>query len=70
MDSPNHKVSIVKTLSAEDYAELWSLDLENANRHSNTEIPIEILNILKKTVKDKAIIRKTMKSLYNEEIGV
>lgn len=69
-DGKTHKISIVRNLSAEDYAELWSSDLENANRHSISEMPNDVLSILKKNIKDKETITKIMKSMYNKEIGL
>lgn len=70
VDVNNHKVSLVKSLSSGDYAELWSDDLENANRHSLTEMPNDILFILKKIIKDEKILKKVMKSLYTKKVGI
>lgn len=66
----NHITRRVKVLSAEDYAWLWRMDLEDANRHSLTDMPNAILNALNKNVKDKKAIRKVMMALYKEGIGI
>jgi hypothetical protein len=52
--------------NADDYAEMWSDDLENANRHDMTEIPSQILGILEKSIK----VLKIMKSFYESSLGV
>lgn len=69
-DDESHKVTQVKTLSADDYAELWGQDLENENRHSLTDMPNEIYHILEVNIKDKKIIRRVMKSMYESGIGL
>lgn len=57
-------------LLADDYAELWSIDLEDANRHDSTGMPSQILGTLEKHIKDKKVITKIMKSLYDNGIGL
>lgn len=75
MDCPNDDAEIHETknstkLSADDYAEAGGNELENANRHDITEMPNQILGVLQKEIKDKKIIKKIMKSLYEKEIGI
>lgn len=69
-EEANHIVSRVKRLTADDYATVWSEELENANRHDSTEMPQEIFEILNKNIKDKKVVRKIMKELYEKEIGI
>ena len=69
-EQANHIVSRVKTLTAEDFAEMRESALESANRHSLTDMPTDILNVLKKNIKDNKIIRNVIKSLYEAEIGL
>lgn len=66
----NHVVKQTKVLSADDYAELWAEELENANRHDMTDVPNQILSVLEKNIPDKNITRKIMKQLYNKLLGV
>ena len=65
----DHIVKSTSRLTSSDYVELWEQDLEGGNYHSFTEMPSYILAVLSETIKDKKLIRKTMKKLY-ETIGV
>lgn len=54
--------------TAEDYAEILSCELENANHHSWTELPHIILSALDKSDISKeqmdSIMRKTAENIY------
>lgn len=69
-DDAKHIVREVKRLSADDYAEMWGQDLESANRHSMTDMPSDILSILEKSITDKKVVRKIMKSMYEDGLGI
>ncbi len=66
----NHEVKETKSLSAEDYVALWEDNLENANRHSLTDLPSSVLKILRKHVSSKSSILKVLRELYKKDIGV
>jgi ribosomal protein S27AE len=53
-----------------DYVQEWSNDLENANRHSLTDMPDIILQVLNKYVKNEKIVAKIIKEFYTMELGV
>ena len=59
-----HDVNTSKDLKAEDYANALSEDFENANYHGLTEVPEQILKVIKKYSKTNAT--KIMKALYEE----
>jgi len=65
-----HKVSKTKKLTSEDYAELWSRDFENANYHSQTELPEQLRKIILKIIKNETIVLKIMKICYEKGIGI
>lgn len=69
-ESGIHKVKTKKNLDSKDYAELWGNDLENANRHSLTDMPETVLKTLKNNIKDEKVILSIMKSFYKNEVGV
>jgi hypothetical protein len=69
-DNEDHIIKEVKTLTSQDYAELWGQDLESENRHSLTDMPDIVLDVLIKYVKDRKIVRKIMKDFYNMGIGM
>lgn len=66
----NHIVKETKALSGNDYAVMWAIDLESANRHSITDMPDEILDILDKYIENKNIVNEIMKNLYQKQIGL
>ena len=65
-----HRVKEVRQFTAEDYAELWSMDLENENRHSLTDMPGIICSRLIKHIGDRKIVTKIMKDFYNMGLGL
>ena len=69
-DEGRHFVSRVKTLNSEDYISLWESDLEGANRHSLMDMPRDVFDILNKKIKEKPLVRKIMKELYEKQIGI
>lgn len=69
-DNNKHKVSKIKKLTSADYAELWSQDFENANYHSQTELPEQIRKIILKIIKDEKIVSRIMKTFYEKGIGI
>ena len=68
-DGEAHTIKQIKKLSAEDYVEIWGDDLENENRHSLTNMPMDILIIVEKYV-SKQISAKIMKELYESGVGL
>lgn len=67
-NDPNHKVR-VQPKNADDYAEIWSNELESENHHSLTEMPAEILKVLRTEISDEKLVRVIMLKLYDARIG-
>ena len=70
MVGENHTIKEVKNLNHDDYAEMWGMELESANRHSLTEMPGIICSSLIKHIGDRKIVTKIMKDLYNIGVGI
>lgn len=69
-DDAYHIIKKIKNLTSEEYAQAWADELENANRHDMTDVPMTILVVLETNIKDKKIVKRIMKELYEREIGV
>ena len=53
-----------------DYITAWESDLENANRHSLTDMPSELYETLFDHIKDKKVLLKIFAELYEKGLGV
>jgi hypothetical protein len=56
--------------TTKDIITAWESDLENANRHSLTEMPTDLYGIMKTHIKDEKILFKIFLQLYESEIGI
>lgn len=61
---------VVLPMNTLDYVTAWESDLENANRHSISEMPTDLYNIISKLVKDDEMVCKIFQKCAEKGIGI
>lgn len=71
-DEPAHTVEEIseEKWSAQDYAEVWSSDLEFENRHDMVDVPSQLLSILSHEIENPVVVTNIMRAAYKQGIGL